>query len=257
MNGVPSDGFTNRERELIKVLQDALSDRPQRAALLQRPDALKEIMNSKVVRGWLFDQWQIEQRQIEQQQKEGEQYSPNHVRSLIVDIMRSSRMMLRSASVSQDILAEAYSRTWKWFFKNLPQYAPEIASFVTWFNNKLRWKIRDILREEADRQKREMSIDAGDSGKPFELPAPAPVQWKDTIRDWLDTLETHQAEFCRRRMRESPQVDCYKTLSQALQNLLETDDESWEAIATQFSIQAPSLQRFCRSRCYPIFKRVS
>lgn len=236
--------------ELIAQLEDALKYPEQQRALLQQPEKLREIMNHIPARQWLFEQ--------ACQTTVGTQAAK--ARLLIIRIVQSPTLIWHGGdrTLSPEIYEEALARTQEWFSRNFDRYVPESASFVTWFNNQLKWKIADVQKEIARDQKLREPPQSSD-GELFDpldlIPAPDPDRWQETIQNWLALIQNDSAlRSC--RMQNSPHVNGQILLTQILQELYDSGEFSWEAIAQTHNVDSSMLRRFCRTRCFPHFKRL-
>lgn len=227
--------------ELIAQLEDALRYPDRQRILLQQPEKLREIMNSIPARQWLF----------EQACQTGAGAQAEKARLLIIRIVQSPAQIWHGGdrSLSPEVYEEALARTLEWFCNNFESYVPESASFVTWFNNHLKWRIRDLLPKSAD---------AKTLSNPEHLdriPAPDPDGWEETIENWLELIE-NDAFLSNCRMQNSPHINGKDLLTQILQELRDSDEFSWETIAQKLGVEPSTLRRFCRTRCFPRFKQL-
>ncbi|MBD2196071.1 MULTISPECIES: hypothetical protein [Calothrix] len=233
-----------KESPLIGLLEAALNNSMARSRLLQQQKTLQEIMNDIPARQWLF-------AQLSQAE------NPERVKDFIIAMMKSSRLIWNGARISPDVYSEALSRTWVWFMENLGQYQPTTASFVTWFNQKLRWIIHDVIRQKADEERRRLNaVTDAENHQWMEPPAPDPDRWDETIQEWLDLLQNHPQAFKNCRMQSYPQVNCQILLIHILKVLQDSGNFSWNAIAQEYAIEPSALRRFCRTRCFSHLKQL-
>ncbi|MBW4661691.1 MAG: hypothetical protein KME15_23725 [Drouetiella hepatica Uher 2000/2452] len=237
--------------ELIAQLEDALRHPIRQQLLLQQREKLQEIINHGFVRRWLFEQTYQTQNSA----------WAKKARLLIVRILQSSNQIWRggSSSVLPEYYEEALTRTWEWFSNNLESYDPERASFVSWFNHHLKWRIIDVQREMTQAQQRREHPFVTESGEvidPLEIvPAPDADRWQETIHIWLELVQNDDVlHSC--RMRNAPHVNGQDLLTQILQKLHELGEFSWEAIAQTYDVDPSSLKKFCRIRCFPRFRKL-
>jgi hypothetical protein len=232
------------DSSLIALLEAALSNSLARSRLLQQQKILQEIINDIPARQWLF----VQLCQAD---------NPNQVKDFMIAMMKSSRLIWNGAKISTDVYSEALSRTWIWFMENLQQYNPEKASLVTWFNQKLRWTIQDVIQEKADEQKIRLNPSAdGENHEWIYPPAPEPDRWYETIHEWLELVENHPHVFKDCRMQSHPHVNCQVLLIHILKVLQDSGEFSWNAIALEYAVEPSALRRFCRTRCFPRFKQL-
>jgi len=233
----------------FRWLQAALSNPIEKSKLLQEPKKLQEIMNDIPARQWLFKQaCQTDDPNLAIQAKD-----------FIINMMRSSRLIWHGGGkISPDIYEEALSRTWIWFNENMSQaYNPEKASFVTWFNQKLKFKILDVIREQNEENKRRSHLFSDQEDyESIYPPAPEPERWHETIEEWLELVQNHSHQLRDCRMRNHPYINCQLLLIHILQMLHDTKEFFWDALAQKYPVEPSVLRQFCKRRCFPIFKQL-
>ncbi|MEA5580766.1 hypothetical protein VB620_05350 [Nodularia harveyana UHCC-0300] len=222
----------------INQLQAALKSSVEKRRLLQERAILLMMMNDIPTRQWLFEQWQVS-------------HDSDAVLSLIVDMMKCSESIWRGGAISADIYDEAYSKTWVWFIEHLPTYNPQLASFITWFNHKLRWIIIDISRQAIKISSQKISID----NSWIDPPAPDADQWDDTVEDWLALVQNNKA-LVTNRMQSSPHINCELLLTNILWELKDNREFSWDTLALAQGTNPEALRRFCKRRCFPCFQTI-
>jgi hypothetical protein len=236
--------------KLIAQLEEALRHPASQQLLLQQRETLQAIINDYFARRWLFEQACQTDNSVQAKK----------TRLLIVRILQSSNQIWRGGSggVLPEHYEEALARTWEWFSNNLDRYEPERASFVSWFNHHLNWRIIDVQREMTQtKQRREHAVvtESGEVIDPLEtFPAPDPDRWQETINIWLELLQTDDVLYSY-RMQNAPHVNGQDLLTQILQKLRDLGEFSWEAIAQIYDVEPSSLKRFCRIRCFPHFRK--
>lgn len=234
--------------ECIRWVQAALSNPIEKSKLLQQPQKLQKIICDIPARQWLF----------EQACETDDAILAIQAKDFIINMMKYSRLIwCGGGNLAPDIYEEALSRTWEWFNKKLClEYNPEKGSFVTWFNQRLKFKILDVLREQDKEQKRRLNLptDEEDDERIYP-PAPEPERWHETIQEWLELVQRH-SHLRNCRMQNHPDINCQFLLMQILQMLRDSGEFSWSALAEQYQIDASTLRRFCKMRCFPIFKQL-
>ncbi|MBW4555340.1 MAG: hypothetical protein KME59_05265 [Trichormus sp. ATA11-4-KO1] len=231
--------------DLRDLLQAAFNDPIEKSRLLQHRQKLQEIINDIPARQWLFEQ-------------ACQPDDPNQVKTFIITMMTSSRLIWCGNRISPDVYSEALSRTWVWFLEDFCQrYNPEKASFVTWFNQKLRWMILDVIRERAKEEKNRLRLPPDREDNEWIYPPPLPPL-KQTIKEWLELVQNNPHLLKNCQMQKHPHVNCQIVLTQILIVLRDSETEkfSWDTIAQNYGVAASSLKRFCRTRCFRIFKQL-
>ena len=237
------------EQPLIHRLRLAFQSHDAFQQLLSEPDVLRQIMNTVEVRQWLFEH--------SQGRSDGHDPCDPRARQRLTQMMEASKMIRGRGYISEEIYAEAYARTWEWFAQKLSTYDPKQASFVHWFNQKLRFIIHDVIRERAKQLQWEQPID-----ERFDVPARNRDRWQETVEEWIDHVEQNAAEFGRCRM-QSPHshINCHALLLNILRAMLADpvtiDQVDWDKLAQAQEISPESLKRFCQRRCFRIFKSLA
>ena len=163
--------------------------------------------------------------------------------------------------MSPDVYEEALARTWVWFGENFHRYNPEQASFVTWFNNKLKWMIRDVIREQTIEQGRRIPARKDSGGEAIELadllPAPDLDRWEETLGEWIDLVQQDPGKQLRNcRMRDYPQINCQTLLLRVLTAVRDSGEVPWDELAQGIEVDQSTLISFCRSRCSSCFRQL-
>lgn len=238
----------NSDRQ-IALLEEALRYPIKRRELLQQRETLQEILKDIPARQWLFDRVS----------QVGDRNRAIKARLFIVELVQYSGQIWRGGgSVSSDAYDEALARTWQWFSENLHTYDPEAASPITWFNNKLRWMIQDVIREIATEESRRYyppdSSEEGDE-PPFDYPASEPDRWKETLEKWLELVQADpEKQLSRRRMQKYPHVNCQTLLLCILEELRNSEQIDWRVIAKAWEVDLRAVRRFYKEQCSPCFR---
>ncbi|MGH1394682.1 MAG: hypothetical protein ACRAVC_11695 [Trichormus sp.] len=233
----------------ISCLQAALTNPSAKSKLLQQPKKLQEIMNDIPARRWLF----------ERACQTDDPHVAIDAQELIILMMKCSRLIwCGGGKISPDIYEEALSRTWEWFNRDICQaYNPERASFVTWFNQKLKFRLLDVIREQNKEYQRRLYLPNDEENQEWIYPpAPEPERWQETIQEWLELVQNHSHRLRNCRMQNHPDVNCQFLLIHILQMLRDKGEFSWDAVAQKHQVEVTALRRFCKMRCFPIFKEL-
>jgi DNA-directed RNA polymerase specialized sigma24 family protein len=235
-------------KQYIGWLQAALSNPIEKSKLLQQPQKLREIINDIPARQWLFEQaCQTSDAKLAIQAKD-----------LISNVIKYSRLIWRGGgNLSSDIYEEALLHTWELFNKRMClEYKPEKASFVSWFNLKLRYEILNEIRKRAKEDKRRVHLSTDEEDyESIYPPAPEPERWHETIQEWLELVQNN-SHLRNYRMQNYPAVNCQFLLIHILQTLHTSGEFSWDDLAQKYQVEASALKRFCKMRCFPIFKQL-
>jgi len=163
--------------------------------------------------------------------------------------------------MSPDVYEEALARTWVWFSENFHRYDPEQASFVTWFNNKLKWVIKDVIQEQTVEQSKRTQPPKDTNGEDIDIadffPAPDINRWEETLKEWIDLVHQdplNQLRNC--RMQKYSHMNCQTLLLQILTALRDSGEVSWDDLAQEMEVDKTALIKFCRSRCSSCLKQL-
>ena len=236
----------------IALLEEALRHPIKRRELLQQRETLQDILNDIPTRQWLF----------ERLSQVGDRNRAIKARLLLVELMQYSGQIWRGGgSVSSDAYDEALARTWQWFSEHLHTYDPTAASFITWFNHKLRWMIQDVIREIATEGSRRYNPPGSSKEEtdelPLDYPASEPDRWKETLEKWLDLVQVDpEKQLSRRRMQKYPHVNCQTLLLCLLKELGNSEQIDWRVIAQALDVDLRAVRRFHREQCSPCFRHL-
>ncbi|MBD1856720.1 MULTISPECIES: hypothetical protein [Leptolyngbya] len=226
----------NHSNDLLQpLLEQALLSSVKQYELLQRLDLLGDILNSIPARRWLFERTQT-----------SDLHQALKARQLIINIMQKSGKIWRSEAVPE-VYDEAIARTWEWFSNKFQTYDPEKASFVTWFNQKLNYAIRDVAREQQNQP-----LPLLDS-IPDPQPPPDALIFYEQILDLLKSDPGNTLRNC--RMQNHQHVTCQQAILAILQSQSTSAEIPWQALANQFGVERNQLRDFCNHTAFPHFRR--
>ena len=204
-------------------------------------------MNDIPARQWLFEQ-ACQTDDLNQAKR---------AKDLIINMMRSSRSIWYGRGILPDVYSEALSRTWIWFMEHIGEYNPALASFVTWFNRRLRGMIQDVIQERAKEQGRRLNLPADEEdNESIYPPAPEPDRWHETIQEWLELVRNNSHLLSNCRMQSHPYVNCQVLLIDILKVLGDSGEFSWDDLAQKYGVEPLALKRFCKTRCFPLFRKL-
>lgn len=239
----------SHESICIGWLQTAFNSPREKSRLLQESEKLRKIINDIPARQWL----------CEQARQTDDPRLAIQTKKFIVEMMQRSRLIWGGGGkISPEIYEEALSRTWERFHKDIAQaYNPAKSSFITWFNRKLQWAILDVVGESVRDENNTINLAAHEVDHEWIYPpAPEPDRWHETIKEWLELVQNHPHLLRNCRMQNHPDVNCQFLLIHILQILRESGEFSWDAVAQKYGVEASALKRFCKMRCFCIFKQL-
>ncbi|MEL6554402.1 MAG: hypothetical protein AAFQ63_13180 [Cyanobacteria bacterium J06621_11] len=219
----------------------AMSQAKSRRRLLQQRSLLNDILKNISARRLLHEQ-ATSAATLSERRK---------ALALIVDIMKASRRIWRGGAISTQVYDEAIARNWDWFCAQISTYDPEKASFVTWFNARLKWRILEESRLPLAEPSEAVLSKAASN-----VVMPSPYAWENLLEEWISLVACDQ-QLMNCRMRQHLRLSCQGLLLSILQALQETGVFSWEAIAQHQGIEPDVLKRFCRRRCFARFKELT
>ena len=167
----------------------------------------------------------------------------------------------KSPSEYDDIYGVALQRAYIDMNRNLKKYNETICQFMTWFNNNLKWRIKDVLRERKrqypsnriytiqDRNGQEIDplTNTPDPGA-----SPQEIVEAQYLQEWLlHKIEENREELSLVYIRNRPGINAYKLLIYLilLWNELETPSTTLKKLANEIKIDSKKLKRFYRERC--------
>jgi len=179
---------------------------------------------------------------------------------IIVMMQKSGKLWRESGSVDLYQYEEALQKSWLYLCRNLCEavtakgpYNPDKARVTTWFNEYLKYRIKDIQKEfySSNREMKHPQVDrdTGELIDPLEnLPAP-PENTLSMIEEIQQWLESNQQQLRRIHVRDRPDINCYVLISRyALVNT------TWKTLAQEFGISIPTLSSFYQRQCLPLMK---
>lgn len=227
---------------------------------VERRDVVREILRSKKLRAELF------QLATKKSQDKRQICLSRKIRNEIIWLMQESDSISFGISVDPEIYQEALARTWEWFGKNFESYQPERASFVTWFNMKLRFMVIDVQYEVAEeRKKRQLPFSDEETGTTVDPINLISDMRQDTelsaefgylIEQIWNWLQKQKRPLSRKFISRCPQANCYDILSKYLPRR-DPESKSWRMgdtfteIAESLDVSQSDIMRCFRDKCWP------
>lgn len=237
--------------ELCLLIDLALESVQVRSELLRQEERLMQIVNCVLARKQLFE-YACQNLDCRRAAK---------ARNFIVQIMQYSCRIWRGGSLPPppDIYQEALTRTWEWFSRKLCSYNPERASFITWFNQNLRYKIWDVTREQqTEVDRRYQPYEPGDD--PFDLlEMILPEEEVDVsllIAQLIELVQRDRGGTLRRcYMHQHLHVTCQQLILCIWKTIDTSPSIPWEQLACKFGVDEEKLMQFHTNRCRPCFRQ--
>jgi len=233
----------------------------------ERQETLNEILNDISLRQRLFER-ASQQQDVKERRKQ---------RQIVTWVMQQSSKIWRDGNISEEVYQEALAQTWLWFWQKFEQYEPERGSFIKWFNNKLGFIIRDVIREnikdtnrrhipleQKDAEKNELNSIENVAGKCL-----APMDWVDAnsllehIYKWL---EGEHKSLGNKRMSNHPNVHCAFLIKNRLpikdQECLQFQSgKDWEQLVYELqesgeaNLSVKQVRDYYNRRCLPCLRK--
>ena len=174
---------------------------------------------------------------------------------LIREMQKSGKLWKSYGSVKD----EAEARSWLYLINNLCEattakapFDPNIGLVTTWYNAYLKYRIRDLERQEMeDIQNRvhpKRDPDTREWIDPLEnIPAPPEQFILAKISAWV--TEDPAGQLQGTTMRKYPHVSVQKMLQS-----FTIDDRQWREISAELNVPVPSLSDFYQRRCVPLLR---
>jgi hypothetical protein len=166
---------------------------------------------------------------------------------LVTLMQRSGRLWRGGGSVESGDLAEAESRTWLYFCRNLTEYNASKSSVIHWYNTTLRYRLLDVYREKKADWDRFVPPILDEDGQPMFAHDPAaPPECPDILAHIHQWLEENRAEFEAIHMRDRPHINCYGLIRARLPD----QDIAWKDLAEKLDAKLSSLSGFYQNQCW-------
>jgi hypothetical protein len=148
---------------------------------------------------------------------------------------------------------DALQQTWFFFCKNLcASYDPERASVVTWLNNHLRWRLKDLQTTQAEDRRRfivAVPNDESNLDPVVNIPAnPYVPPMLEAIQTWAET--DPEGELKSVHIQGHPSVTCQLLILRRL-----PPETSWQKLSKEFGIAVPTLSSFYQRQCLPRMRK--
>lgn len=247
--------------ELCVLIDRSLESSQVRCEVLRKPERLMPIVNCVLARKRLKEYacQNLDRRRAVK------------ARSFIVEIMQKSGGIWRGGNPPPppDIYEEALVRSWEWFSEQLCSYEPERASFITWFNQNLRYKILDVTRKQQTEEDRRyqppetkddtFDLDLWDRIPIDKLPErilPSDLEYASILYEQLIELVKRDIggtlHMC--YMQQHIHVSCQRLILRILEMKATPPSIPWDQLAGEFEVAREQLRQFYRNKCRPCFK---
>ena len=139
---------------------------------------------------------------------------------------------------------DALQQTWFYCLCNLEKYDPSRSSFITWLDNHLKWRLKDIHRTKARKVADCLSSDIVDR-----IPAPPSVPpMLEEVQQWIN-LDV-DGELRRTHIHNRPDVTCQALLLRRL-----PPETPWKTIAQEFNLPLSTASNFYKRECLPRLRK--
>lgn len=229
--------------ELVLLVDRAIDSLEIRRNLLQTQERLMQIINCEFARRRLFEnacQSRDRRRAVK-------------TRQFIIEVIQRRIWRGGSCPPSPDVYDEALARTWLWFSQKLCFYQPETASFVTWFNSNLRYKILDVIAENQHNQNHTYEVidEDGNLLNPLEtFPVFDAIEDQILLKQILELVQLDADRSLRNcRMQSYQHVNCQKLLLRICEAAIAANSIPLNDLAIEFGVPPTSLRQFYSNRC--------
>ena len=139
---------------------------------------------------------------------------------------------------------DALQQTWLYCLRNLEKYDPARSSFITWVDNTLKWRIKDVYRARTRKSSAYLSPDIAET-----IPAPAtiPPILEETKR-WIET--DPDGELRNTHIHNRPDLNCQKLLMCRM-----PPEMPWKEIAQEFNVPMSTASNFYKRECLPRLRK--
>jgi hypothetical protein len=167
----------------------------------------------------------------------------------IISTMQRSGRIWRGHPDDHPYYEDALQKTWIWFTKNLCNFNPDQGTVLGWFNNALKYRLKDEQIRWFQEQKSIEPPYKGPDGEwrePIDripgVPEPEPIL--DAVLEWL---EINRKELYGKYLRDRPKVNCYNLILHRLP--LPESYMQWSALSDKYGVGMGSLSSFYQDKC--------
>jgi hypothetical protein len=181
--------------------------------------------------------------------------SLNRQRSLtqLIRQMQQSGKIWRDYRLTVEQQQEALQRTFVWFCQNLDRYDPTQSSLMGWFNFRLKYRIKDVLQESYQDQRRHLNLTDDETFNLIEtIPAATTDEPLEILAETLAWLQRERPQLEQITIRDRPDIDAYTLL---LLRLPTPNQISWKDLSAQWNVAIPTLSSFYRRQCLSLLRQ--
>jgi DNA-directed RNA polymerase specialized sigma24 family protein len=174
----------------------------------------------------------------------------------LVSAVQQSGRLWRGGGVDRDDYDEALQKTWLYVCRSIEKYDPDRAEVMTWINNHLQWRLRDIPIAQTKTQKHIKSLlprNTDEDSQAQEDPIhqiPARSEPSSLLSDLQEWLEQEALILQRVHIQHRPELHCQKVIHQRL--LLECP---WKELSLRHNCPVPTLSNFYQKKCLPFLRQ--
>jgi hypothetical protein len=185
---------------------------------------------------------------------------------IIYLMQKSGKIWRGGGSISLDDYEDALQQSWLFFCRNLCEavtanqpYNPEKASAIAWFNNHLKYRLKDaqqeVYRKEIywGKDKRvfsQVDKDTGELTDPIDnidAPPENPPSMIEELQEWL---ESNKQKLSRIHLRDRPEINCYILIPRRL-----PPEPPWKTLEQEFGVSMKTLANFYQRHCLPLLEQ--
>lgn len=165
-------------------------------------------------------------------------------------MQQSGRIWRAGSSASLHDYEDALQKNWLHFCDHVCElYNPDISSPLTWFNNTLKWRIKDIQKHDINRFPPQIDLQTGEVIDPIDtIPAPTEAKHSMTeeIKQWL---EDNKKRLQRIHLRDRSEINTYVVINRHV-----LGETNWKTLGQEFSVPIATLANFYQRRCLPLLQ---
>lgn len=155
-------------------------------------------------------------------------------------VSRSGKLWSESTPEYEDALQQ----TWYYCLQNLEKYDSSRSGFITWIDNTLKWRLKDVYRAKARHSSAYLSSEIADR-----LPAPGTIPpILEETRQWIENDPS--GDLRSTHVQDRPDITCQALLLRRL-----PPEVPWKDIAQEFDIPLSTASNFYKRECLPRLRR--
>jgi hypothetical protein len=186
---------------------------------------------------------------------------------LVTEIITQSPKVWRGGSTDFELYQEAKQIAMEELLNKFEKYDSSKGTVIHWFNNILKWRIKDLYKKQSKEISRTVSLDnIFDDSDTLINEAVDTTQIPETlvrgrelleqIRQWVEKTHPKLQKCC---LQDRPEINCITLILKRLPREIEgtnefTSSPSWKEISEELQAPVRNIRRCFHRRCLPLLK---